>query len=136
MMSICMFFPSLMLWRGVLDTTLGDKVYQCHVECRGFSTGTPVSSTKHVDCHDVTEILLKVALSTITLTIHIPHNQIKIRQHGPSQQNVPLWLLFSKTEPEGIKWLVIMLNESVLQCIPGVGSNHVGRITINCQLNI
>jgi hypothetical protein len=32
-----------------------------------FSPGTPVSSTNKTDCHDITEILLKVALNTITL---------------------------------------------------------------------
>jgi hypothetical protein len=30
----------------------------------GFSPGTPVSSTNKTDCHDITEILLKVALNT------------------------------------------------------------------------
>ena len=34
----------------------------------GFSPGTPVSSTNKTDPHDITEILLKVALSTMTLT--------------------------------------------------------------------
>ena len=33
-----------------------------------FSPGTPVSSTNTTDHHDITEILLKVALSTISLT--------------------------------------------------------------------
>jgi hypothetical protein len=37
-------------------------------EGRWFSLGTPVSSTNKTDCHDITEILLKVALNTITLT--------------------------------------------------------------------
>jgi len=32
-----------------------------------FSQGTPVSSTSKTDHHDITEILLKVALNTITL---------------------------------------------------------------------
>jgi hypothetical protein len=32
-----------------------------------FSPGTPVSSTSKTDHHDITEILLKVALNTITL---------------------------------------------------------------------
>ena len=32
-----------------------------------FSPGTPVSSTNKTDCQDVTEILLKVELNTITL---------------------------------------------------------------------
>jgi hypothetical protein len=33
-----------------------------------FSPGTRVSSTNKIDCHDITEILLEVALNTITLT--------------------------------------------------------------------
>ena len=36
-----------------------------------FSLGTPVSSTNKTDRHDVTKILLKVVLSTITLTLYI-----------------------------------------------------------------
>jgi len=35
---------------------------------RWFSQSTPVSSTNKIDCHDITEILLKVALSTINQT--------------------------------------------------------------------
>jgi hypothetical protein len=35
-----------------------------------FSPGTPVSSTNKTDRHDKTEILLKVALSTITPALH------------------------------------------------------------------
>ena len=34
----------------------------------GFSLGTPVSSTNKTGCHEITVILLKVALNTITLT--------------------------------------------------------------------
>jgi hypothetical protein len=37
---------------------------------RWFSSGTPVSSTNKADRHDITEILLKVALNTITLSYH------------------------------------------------------------------
>ena len=37
--------------------------------CQWFSPGTLVSSTNKTDCHDITEILLKVALNTITLTL-------------------------------------------------------------------
>jgi hypothetical protein len=33
-------------------------------------SGTPVSSTNKIDRHDITEILLKVALNTITFTMH------------------------------------------------------------------
>ena len=36
---------------------------------RWFSLGTPVSSTNKTDHHNITEILLKVALSTINLNV-------------------------------------------------------------------
>ena len=56
-------------WRGVLDTTLCDRV------CQWLATGwwfispcTPVSSTNKTDRNNITEILLKVVLNTITLT--------------------------------------------------------------------
>ena len=68
------FLPPLTLWvritlrRGVLDTTLCDKVCQFLATGRWFSPCTPVSSTNKTDRHDITEILLKVALNTRTLT--------------------------------------------------------------------
>jgi hypothetical protein len=34
-----------------------------------FSLGPPVSSTNKTDCHDITEILLKVALDIIKIKI-------------------------------------------------------------------
>ena len=72
----------LMLWvriplgRGVLDTTLCDKVSQWLAAGRWFSLGTPVSYTNKTDRHDITEILLKVALNTITLTLIKTWNHI------------------------------------------------------------
>jgi hypothetical protein len=63
-------------WRGVLDTTLYNKVlsvtcsrsvvylvltYSIHV--------LRFSSTNKTDRHDITKILLKVALNAITLTL-------------------------------------------------------------------
>ena len=55
----------ILIRQGVLDTTLCDKVCQWLAAGQWFSLGTPVSSTNKTDCHDITEILLKVALSTI-----------------------------------------------------------------------
>ena len=52
-------------WRGVLDTTLCDKVCQLLVAGLWFSPGTQISSTAKTDRHDITEILLKVVLNTI-----------------------------------------------------------------------
>ena len=49
-------------------TTLCDKVCQWLETGRWFSPGTPVSSTNKIDRHEITEILLKVALNTINLT--------------------------------------------------------------------
>jgi hypothetical protein len=60
--------------QGILDKTLCDKVCQCFAAGRGFSPVTPVSSTNKTDRHDITEILLKVALTTINnhfITIHL-----------------------------------------------------------------
>ena len=62
----CEFKPRSL--RGVLDTTLCDKVCQWLVTGQWFSLGTPVSSTNETDSHDITEILLKVVLNTINQT--------------------------------------------------------------------
>jgi hypothetical protein len=69
---------------GVLDTILCDAVYQWFTAGRWFSQGTLVSSTNKTDLHDITEILLKVALNTITLT----PIQFKILQTSISAINV------------------------------------------------
>ena len=47
--------------RGVQDYVI---VYQWLATGRWFSSGTSVSSTNKTDLHDITEILLKVALNT------------------------------------------------------------------------
>ena len=54
-------------WWGILEVTLCDKVCQWLATGQWFSLGTPVSSTIKTDCDDITEILLKMALNTITL---------------------------------------------------------------------
>jgi len=56
-------------WRSVLETTLCNKVCQWLVTGRWFSPDTLVSSTNKTDHLDITEILLKVALSIINLKI-------------------------------------------------------------------
>ena len=62
----CLSQPSFTLWvwilltRRVLDQTL--------CVCQWFCRGTLASSTNKTDRHDITEILLKVASSTITVT--------------------------------------------------------------------
>jgi hypothetical protein len=46
------------------------------------SLGTPVSSTNKTDCHDITEILLKVALNTITLPLTLSSRIVIILFNG------------------------------------------------------
>ena len=57
------------LRQGILNTTLYDKVCQWLATGWWFSPGTPVSSTNKTDSHDITQILLKVALNTINQTL-------------------------------------------------------------------
>jgi hypothetical protein len=57
------------LRRGVLDTTLFGQVCQWLPTGRWFSLCTPVSSTNKTSLHDIAEILLKVTLNIITLTV-------------------------------------------------------------------
>ena len=52
----------------ILYTTLCDKVCLWLVTHLWFYPNTPVSSTNKTDHHDMKEILMKVALNTITLT--------------------------------------------------------------------
>jgi hypothetical protein len=59
------FYHIRRVLRGVLDTTLCDKVCQELAAGRWFS---PVFFTNKSDRHNITEILLKVALNIITLT--------------------------------------------------------------------
>jgi hypothetical protein len=53
-------------WRGILSTTLCDKVCQLLAAGLWFSPGPPVSSTNKTDSYDITEILSKAALNTMT----------------------------------------------------------------------
>jgi len=55
-----MLWVRIPLRRGVLDTTLYDKVCQWLAACRWFS---PVSSTNKTDRHYITDILVKEALN-------------------------------------------------------------------------
>jgi hypothetical protein len=57
---------------------------------RWFSPGTPVSSTNKTDRHDITEILLKVALSTINQTNSIPKWGLRSSEHIAT--SVSWWL--------------------------------------------
>jgi hypothetical protein len=51
-----------------------DKDYQLLAHGRWFSPGTAASSTTKAGCHDIAEILLKVALSTKNQIIISPEH--------------------------------------------------------------
>ena len=54
-------------WWGMLDAIICDQVCQWLATCRWISPDTPVSFTNQkTDSQDITEILLKVTLNTIT----------------------------------------------------------------------
>ena len=63
-----------MFRRGVLDTTLCSKFVCDMQQVGGFLQilQFPPPNTNKNDLHDITEILLKVALNTITLTLNPP----------------------------------------------------------------
>jgi hypothetical protein len=66
-------------WRGVCDTTLWDKVCQWLATSRWFSPGNLVSSTNKTDRHYITEMLVKMALNTITITLtHLGPDTVNI----------------------------------------------------------
>jgi hypothetical protein len=52
-------------WRAVLDTTLYEQVCQWFATGRRLCPSTLVSSSNKTNRHDITDILLKVALNTI-----------------------------------------------------------------------
>jgi hypothetical protein len=94
------YLSPLMLWvrilprRGVLDTTLCDQVCQWLVRGRWFSPCTPVSSTNKTDHHDITEILLKVALNTIIAILrYFP--LILLSENFPSHDSRVRWKIIA-----------------------------------------
>ena len=66
---ISKFITLLCPWRGVLDTILCERFVSDLRQFFGFLRLSPVSSSIKTDHHDITEILLKVALNPITPAI-------------------------------------------------------------------
>jgi hypothetical protein len=56
------------LLKQVTDSLRGDHLGRFDFS---YSISTLVSSTNKTDSHDITEILLKVALNTISLTLYV-----------------------------------------------------------------
>jgi hypothetical protein len=75
---------------GVLDTTLCDKVFQRLATGRWLSPGTLITSTNKTDRHDITEILLKVAIYHITVPLP------PIKPNTDSNNHLSKWQLYNK----------------------------------------
>jgi hypothetical protein len=63
---------------GCTHLTLCDKVCQWLAAGLWFSLGIPLSSNNETDCQDITKILLKVALNTITLNLIVKLHVTKL----------------------------------------------------------
>jgi hypothetical protein len=92
---------------------LCDKVCQWLATGWWFSPGTPVSSTNKTECHDITEILLKVGLNTITLPIVPQYHSFIVclhihtgdRSHGSTLkavQHFHSWWIVDGLSMEGV----------------------------------
>jgi hypothetical protein len=110
---ILCFFTFLPKCTSVLNTTLCDKVCQWLATGWWFSPGTPVSSTNKTECHDITEILLKVGLNTITLPIVPQYHSFIVclhihtgdRSHGSTLKTVQhfhSWWIVDGLSMEGV----------------------------------
>ena len=86
---------------NVLDATLCDNVCQLLATGRWFSTATLVFSTNKTHRHDKAEILLKVVLNTITVTIIRVHYQSLLLLLNAANTNLfvsSLWFYLGSSE--------------------------------------
>ena len=103
----CEFEPRS--WRGVLDTTLCDKFCQKLATGRLFSLDSRVYFTNKTDRHDITEILLKVALNTINQPTNQPNGINSMNFHF-------MYLLIFRTELDFFFVFVFFLLFLFLHC--------------------
>jgi hypothetical protein len=66
---LALYCHFLLIFRLTRLATASDKDYQLLAHGRWFSPGTPASSITKTGRHDITEILLKVALNTLDIEL-------------------------------------------------------------------
>ena len=98
----CLWVP-ISLRGGVLNTTLWNKVCQWLARGQWFSPGNLVSSTNKTDRHNITEILLKVALNTINLNLSKPINNLRFCFQDPNCKLTSIALANCEINPAGIE---------------------------------
>ena len=79
---------------------------------QSFSPGTPVSSINKTDCHDIAEILLKVALNTI--------KQTNTHSYAPAGYNLDKYTTVQGSNK------IIRLHEFLQTAIDKKVSGHLG----------
>jgi hypothetical protein len=103
-------------WRDVLDTTLCEKVRHWLAIGWWFFTCTPVSYTNKNYRYDITEILLKVILNTIVLTLISRHETptncfyIYITYHSSPQFRLCLTMNFKKENGRVILAIYVLVS--------------------------
>jgi hypothetical protein len=131
----------IQLRRGVLDTTLWDKVCQWLTVSRLFSPYTPVSSTNKTQRHDITDILLKVELNTINLnpnsiwnvTNSLPYHE---KMHQLYENNtMHIWYFFPNLLVLGnhLFWCFVWVQEKLDDTKKGIRGRN--RRTDNTTTN-
>jgi hypothetical protein len=123
------------LRRGVLDTALYDKVCQLLAAGQSFSPCTLVFTTNKSDHHDIAEILLKVALNTVTLPHPHSHSLIEGGRYFTEVEVLPIQCCFSIV----IKWnvnhvchFVLFLLTIVLSVLLWLTASGIFMLFISC----
>ena len=95
------FAPGFVNYQKMVHSTgsASDKVYQMLPHGRWFSPCTPASSTPKTGRHDIAEILLKVALSTINQSI----NLLKLTTYNDICSNVRIHVPFCTGDSSLVK---------------------------------
>ena len=78
--------------------TLAHTLTQWLATGRWFSPGIPISSTNKTDHHDLTEIVLKVVLTIVTLTMMMVvvvdfYSASSLKQQSAGRHVAPLWYI-------------------------------------------
>ena len=129
----------------VIDTTLCYQVSQWFSAGRLFTPGPSVSSTNKTDLHDITEILLKVALNTITLTLLHVHVTFLNKGYlvGSQTLSMNVWSIWKCNIVDCVNfafWLAEISNiflirtlceRSLLTYSPLKPLNHLKQIWVN-----
>ena len=116
-----LIWVSFFFHRGEISSAFQFLLYTLvGINCKCFCV---FSSTNKTDCHDITEILLKVALNTITLTLTLNSrvDEVPLERLHIGHYNI-LTLQFLKTSLSGFDFyqlqLVAIQRESTLErCI-------------------